>query len=78
LGKFEFEKTDLTNFKKEPVTKIILDIPQDVPKLRSQFEKMNIECYEADIRFSYRFLIDKKIQGALEILGDYAMHQTVD
>ncbi len=78
LGKFELEKTDLTNFKKELVTKIILNIPQEVPKLRKIFEEENIECYEADIRFTYRFLIDKKIQGSLEIEEDFESSPTVD
>ncbi|MFH1593059.1 MAG: DNA polymerase II [Candidatus Woesearchaeota archaeon] len=78
LDKFDSEKTDLKNLKKEPVTKIILDIPSDVPKLRYLFEESNIECYEADIRFSYRFMIDKKIQGSLEIEGDYESSETVD
>ncbi len=78
LEKFGFEKTDLTNFKKEPVTKIILNIPPEVPKLRDIFEKQDIMCYEADIKFAYRFLIDKKIQGALEIEGEYETSERVD
>lgn len=78
LENFEHKKTELTNFKKEPVTKIILSIPAEVPKLRKILEKEGIETYEADIRFAYRFMIDKKIQGSIEIEGEYEMHQTVD
>jgi len=78
LEKFDSEKTSFTNFKKESMAKIILDIPSEVPILRSSFEEESIECYEADIRFAYRFMIDKKIQGSLEIDGEYETHQTVD
>ena len=78
LQTFEYKDTDLTNFKKENVTKIILNMPSEVPKLRRIFEDEGIECYEADIRFTYRFLIDKKIQGSLEIDGEYEMHPVLD
>ena len=47
---FKFEKTNLTNFKKEPVTKIILNSPKDVPELRSELGKEKIKTYEPDIR----------------------------
>ncbi len=75
---FKFEKTNLTNFKKEPVTKIILNSPKDVPELRSELGKEKIKTYEADIRFPVRFLIDNNIQGAIEIDGESEMHETVD
>ena len=75
---FKFEKTDLTNFKKEPVTKIILDSPKDVHELRSALGKKKKKTYEADIRFPIRFLIDNNIQGAIEIDGESEMHEAVD
>ncbi len=75
---FKFEKTNLTNFKKEPVTKIILNSPKDVFELRSELGKENIKTYEADIRFPVRFLIDNNIQGAIEIDGESELHETVD
>ncbi|MEK6935037.1 MAG: DNA polymerase II [Nanoarchaeota archaeon] len=78
LEKFDFENTKFTNFNKESVTKIILNIPSDVPQIRELFEDNNIECYEADIRFAYRFLIDKKIQGSIEIEGEYETGERVD
>ena len=58
LEKFESEKTEFTNFKKEKVTKVILNLPSDVPKLRKTLEENDIECYEADIKFPYRFMFD--------------------
>ena len=39
LGDFEVEETDLTNFKKEKVTKLILNHPKDISELKSIFLK---------------------------------------
>ena len=57
----KYEKTSYKNFKNEPVVRILLDSPKEVSLLRSELEENNIECYEADIRFTQRFLIDKNI-----------------
>ena len=69
VKEFDHEGVKLKNFKGEEVTKIILDIPKDVPDYRKAFEEKDIDCYEADIRFSQRFLMDKGITGSLEIKG---------
>jgi len=60
------------NFKHEPVCKVTLSIPRDVPELKKRFNDSNIICYEADIRFSYRFMIDHKLKACMEIEGDAA------
>ncbi len=78
LAKFKLEETSIVNFEKENVTKIILNVPPEVPKLRDKFLESSIECYEADIRFEYRFLIDKKIQSSLDIEGDYETTDKID
>ncbi len=69
--KFDIEETEMKNFFDEPVIKIILDVPKDVPVLRDLFEKEDIISYEADIRFVYRFMIDKGIKGSMLISGEY-------
>ncbi len=61
------EKTGLKSWEGKPVIKIILKSPKQVPLLRKELESQEIDCYEADIRFTQRFLIDKKIQGVVEI-----------
>ena len=71
LDEFDHEDTKLITKEKEKVTKIILDEPAEVPKLRKAFEDENIQCYESDIRFTSRFLLDKGIQGSMEIEGEY-------
>lgn len=68
---FEHEETGLKNFEDEEVTKIILTIPSDVAKLRDQLQAKGIKTYEADIRFAYRFMIDKLLQGAVDIKGEF-------
>ncbi|MBT3394832.1 DNA polymerase II [archaeon] len=78
LGDFEVEETDLTNFKKEKVTKLILNHPKDISELKSILESEKIITYEADIRYPIKFLIDNKIQGSLEIDGDYETSDTID
>jgi DNA polymerase-2 len=66
------EHSDFKNFSDNKVAKIILEVPADVAKLRKELEdNHNITCYEADIRFYQRFLIDLDIKGSLEISGDY-------
>ncbi len=73
-----YEKTKLTNFKKEQVTKVIVKQPKDVPPLRRLFEDNNIPCYEADIRYAQRFLLDNKINATCNIEGDYETTDYID
>ncbi len=67
--KTELIDVKLENLYDEPVIKIKTDIPGNVPILRKAFEKANISCYEADIRFSQRFLMDNKINASCIFLG---------
>jgi len=70
LEKFEIEKTDLTNFKKEKVIKILSDTQSDLQKLNSALHKKEIETYEADLNPSTAFIIDNNLLGTLEIFPD--------
>ena len=76
--KFEVEEAKFKNYNDEEVIKIILDIPADVPKLRKIFEEKEIDCYEADIRFPYRFMMDKKLLSSCNIEGDYEKGDYID
>ena len=71
IENFEFEKTDLKTFAEKKVRKILLDIPSDIPKLKRIFEKEDIQTYESDIVYARRFLIDNKIQGGIEVKGEF-------
>ncbi|MDP3729075.1 MAG: DNA polymerase II [bacterium] len=71
LEDFDFEEVSLKNFQGHGVVKILVDIPSDVSSLRKMFEPEGIQCYEGDIQFSRRFLIDHKLQAFIEVVGDY-------
>ncbi|MBN1503070.1 DNA polymerase II [Candidatus Woesearchaeota archaeon] len=70
-GAYEIERTRLKNFNNQPVAKVTLEVPKEVPILRDKLKEQNIETYEADIRFVYRFLIDHGLKGAVSIKGEY-------
>lgn len=68
---FETDKEKAKNFDDDDVVKIILNLPSDVPKIRELLDAEKIECYEADVRFVYRFMIDNEIKGVTTIKGEY-------
>ncbi|MFH1211458.1 MAG: DNA polymerase II [Candidatus Woesearchaeota archaeon] len=75
---FDHEDAGLKNFEGEPVVRIGVNVPRQVADLRKKFEEKNIICYEADIRFAYRYMIDNNLLGALEIEGEYTKGEFVD
>jgi DNA polymerase-2 len=77
LGKFKTSKTDLTNFKKEPLTKISSTTQTDLNKLYEAIHK-KIDTYEADIKPHFRFLMDKDILGTINLEGHYETSEKVD
>jgi DNA polymerase-2 len=74
----EFKETDFVTFAKENVVKIFTQYPSDVADLRRKLQEKDIVCYEADIRFAYRFLIDSNIRGFLNIEGEYTKGDRTD
>ncbi len=75
----DVEESDFIDFNDDNVVKVITEVPADVPKMRKTLEdEYGIGCYEADIRFYQRFLIDHDIKGSLEIDGKYKKGQYVD
>tara|TARA_Y100000310_G_scaffold334233_1_gene413532 strand:+ start:61060 stop:64461 length:3402 start_codon:yes stop_codon:yes gene_type:complete len=73
-----FKDSSFTNFLDEKMTKVTLNLPADVPKTKRLFLEENIACYEADIRFPYRFLIDHDIRGSLDLDGHYETGEHID
>jgi DNA polymerase II len=53
----------------EPVVRVRVHTPQDVPPLRDTLVSQGIPCYEADIAFATRYLIDRGVRGAISIEG---------
>jgi DNA polymerase-2 len=57
-----------------PVATVFVGIPGDVPPLRRRLEEHGVVCLEADVRFAYRYLIDRGIRGAFEVDGSFESH----
>lgn len=53
----------------EPLRRVEVTLPADVPPLRERLERRGVRCHEADIRFALRPLIDLGIRGSVEIEG---------
>ncbi|MBT6995595.1 DNA polymerase II [Candidatus Woesearchaeota archaeon] len=79
VTEYKIEETNLKNFEENDMSKILIDLPKEVPHTRSDLENAGIKTYESDIKFQTKFLIDNKLQGSLEIEGDYDLtHETID
>src|SRR5206468_2702341 len=55
----------------EPVVRVELALPGDVPGVRNRLGEAGVDCLEADLRFAYRYLIDRGIRGAFAVEGDF-------
>ena len=64
-------ETALRTFAGEPVARIEVRLPGDVPPLRARLGEAGVECLEADLRFAYRYLIDHGIRGAFAVDGPF-------
>jgi DNA polymerase-2 len=64
-------ETALLTFGDEPVLRVEVDLPGDVPPLRARLAAAGVEPFEADVRFAYRFLIDRRIRAAFSVEGDF-------
>ena len=62
----ECERRDLSG---RPLLRVETDVPAMVPRLRTKVEQAGGCALEADIRFAYRYLIDRGIRGGIEIEG---------
>ncbi|MGM5485539.1 MAG: DNA polymerase II [Nanobdellota archaeon] len=78
IADFDTEDAGFRNFNDEPTVKVIKDIPSEIPDLRKKLEEAEIECYEADIRFSYRFMMDHQLSSCMEIKGEHEKGEHVD
>ncbi len=78
IAPFEDEAVKMQSMDGEPVHKVILTVPRDVPKVRQAFEDSGIPCFEADIRFTQRFLMEQGISATLDIHGEHKKGQFVD
>ncbi len=70
----EIAAADLRSLNGAPVAEVRAGIPGEVPPLRRRLERAGIACFEADVRFAYRYLIDRGIRGAFTVDGDHETH----
>ena len=63
------EPTELRSLDGEPVARVETSVPADVPPLRQRLATAGIPCFEADLRFAYRYLIDRGLRAAIDIAG---------
>jgi DNA polymerase II len=66
----EQRPVDKRSFHGEPVSRVEVDIPSDVPPLRDRLHEAGIDTFEADVRFASRYLIERGIKGGCEIEGE--------
>ncbi len=64
------QPTDSRTFDGEPVARIEVEVPSDVPALRDRLHAAGIDTFEADLRFAVRYLIERGIKGGCEIEGE--------
>jgi DNA polymerase-2 len=67
-----------STFDGEPAVAMELGIPGDAPALRDRLTAAGIPCFEADVRFAYRYLIDRRIRSCVEISGAARPGEYVD
>jgi DNA polymerase-2 len=71
-------ESDQVTFAGEPVLRVEVPTPPDTPPLRDRLQRSGIRCFEADVRFGMRYLIDKGIRGSLTISGEGRAGRGID
>ncbi len=66
----EVRASDLRNLDGEAVSQVVVTIPGKVPALRDRLDAQGAGSCEADVRFSYRYLIDREIRASVAIEGE--------
>jgi DNA polymerase-2 len=69
LGAPDPQPVNKHTFSGEPVARIEMPVPADVPGLRDRLHEAGIDTFEADVRFAMRYLIERGIKGGCEIEG---------
>ncbi len=78
LGARTIAASEMITFDGQPAARVELRVPSDTPPLRERLALGGVRCYEADVRFAMRYLIDRDVRGALEIDGDWQKAERID
>ena len=71
MGADRQASTDWRTFAGEPVVRVEIPTPPDTVPLRDRLLRAGIPCYEADVRFATRYLIDHGLRGGFAIEGAF-------
>jgi DNA polymerase II len=71
-GRFEADlsPTDFRSMAGDRAVRVTMSNPGDIPGVRQCLAAQGITCYEADIPFTTRFLIDHGLRGSMRIEGN--------
>jgi DNA polymerase-2 len=69
LGATPLAEPGKVSLRGDPVVRLEVERPSDTPPLRDRLRAANVECFEADVPFAMRYLIDRGIRGSVEIRG---------
>ncbi|HXK25576.1 MAG TPA: DNA polymerase II [Myxococcota bacterium] len=64
------EETALRTLAGAPVLRVEVELPGDVPRLRDRLSEAGLPAQEADLRFPYRYLIDRGLRAGVAIEGE--------
>jgi DNA polymerase-2 len=64
------EESALRDLAGRPVVRVEVALPSAVPPLRERLAAAGLAVHEADLRFPYRFLIDRGIRAGLRVEGE--------
>ncbi len=53
----------------EALVRVEVNLPAEAPSMRRRLSGSGIQCFEADVRFAMRYLIDRGVRSSLEIRG---------
>ena len=68
-GATALSESDSVSFGGEPLARVEVALPTDVPKLRDRLHAAEVVTYESDVRFAVRYLIDRNVRGGCVIEG---------
>ena len=66
----EIEPSELVDLAGAPLVRVYAPVPPAVPRLRDKLIAGGAKALEADLRFPYRYLVDKGLRAAVEIVGE--------
>ena len=69
-GATSFHKSTSRSFSGEPLARVDVALPTDMPTLRDRLHDVGVATYESDVRFATRYLIDRNVRGGCVIQGE--------